>query len=422
MMKILYMNWKSYAGEDLLEAFSHLKDRTGNPVEVMAYPFENTEKRTDPAFEERFTAALKKEKPDAVCSFNYYPLISSVCGRENVPYLSIVYDSPHISLYSYTTLNPCNHIYVFDSAVAEEFHRQGIPTVHYLPLAVNVQRMDAMRSRIEPAENAGTGAVQKDASTIHDRFDADVAFVGSLYTEDHTFYDRMEPKLDDYTRGYLKGVIDSQLLVDGVNFVQKCLTPPIVERMMQAYPMEPNPDGVETSAWIYAQYMINRKVTQIERTRLLTAIGERFGGDCTVALYTRDASFRAAGIANRGRIDYYNDMPFAFKCAKINLNITLRSIHKGIPLRAFDIMGAGGFLLTNYQPDFLLHFVPGEDFVYYESDEDLLSKIDYYLTHEEERAAIAQSGHEKVVRYHSWEKRLQQILEDALGVKVDIIE
>ena len=398
-MKVYFMDWKSFGNEDLLAAFAAVKDRDGKAPEVVRYPFENTEKRTDPAFEERFLSDLESGRPDAVFSFNYYPLISLVCNRAGVPYISYVYDSPHIALYSYTAINPCNHIYVFDYDVAERFNSQGIRTIRYLPLGVNVRRLDGM----------GNGA---------DRFDADVAFVGSLYTEAHTFYDRMEPKLDDYTRGYLEAVMAAQQQIAGINFVEDCLSPEIVARMMKALPAPPNADGVETSAWIYANYMINRKITQTERVKLLKKIGERFGGDRIVALYTKDPSVRFPGITNRGEIDYYNDMPFAFKRAKINLNITLRSIHKGIPLRAFDIMGAGGFLLTNYQPDFLLHFVPGEDFVYYESDEDLLSKIDYYLTHEEERKAIAASGHDKVAAYHTWELRLKQILADVFPESV----
>lgn len=398
-MKLLYLNWRCFAGEDVLDAMNRLVDANGAPVSVISYPFENTEKRTDPVFEERFLGDLQREQPDAVFSFNYYPLISLVCDRAKVPYLSVVYDSPHISLYSYTILKECNHVYVFDSAVADTFNRQGIPTIQYLPLAVSTRRLDAMTPDDDQAE----------------RFGADVAFVGSLYTEDHTFYDRMEPKLDDYTRGYLRAVIAAQLQIDGMNFVEDCLTPRIVDGMMKAYPMPPNADGVETSAWIYAQYMINRKITQEERTAILTSVGERFGDRYRMALYTKDAGFRAPGIDNRGRVDYYDEMPFAFKCAAINLNLTLRSIHRGIPLRAYDIMGAGGFLLTNYQQDLTDFFVPGEDFVYYESNEDLMDKIGYYLTHEEERREIAQSGHDKVAAAHTWDIRLVQILEDVFG-------
>ena len=103
-------------------------------------------------------------------------------------------------------------------------------------------------------------------------------------------------------------------------------------------------------------------------------------------------------------------MPYVFKNSEINLNITLRSIQRGIPLRCFDIMGCGGFLITNYQEDLFQFFEPNKDFVYYESREDLIEKIDYYLEHEEERKSIARSGHDKVVAFHSYEHRLKEII------------
>ena len=215
-------------------------------------------------------------------------------------------------------------------------------------------------------------------------------------------------------------MIASQLAVDGVNFVEQCLREDIVQRMLKAYPMEPNPDGAETSAWIYANYMLDRRIIDSgcleELEKLLTMIGEQCGlKGRTVALYTRDTNFQKPGIENRGRIDYYDAMPSAFRCAKINLNITLRSITSGIPLRVFDILGAGGFLLTNYQPDLADCFESGRDFVYYESDADLIDKIEYYLSHEDERQEIAANGLERVRTMHTWDVRLQAIVEDVFS-------
>lgn len=103
-------------------------------------------------------------------------------------------------------------------------------------------------------------------------------------------------------------------------------------------------------------------------------------------------------------------MPFVFKNSKINLNITLRSIQTGIPLRAMDIMGCGGFLLTNFQADFLDFFQPDIDFVYYEDYEDLIEKTNYYLTHEKERLQIAKKGYEKVKQYHNYPVRIEEII------------
>lgn len=75
-----------------------------------------------------------------------------------------------------------------------------------------------------------------------------------------------------------------------------------------------------------------------------------------------------------------------------------------------DIMGAGGFLLTNYQNDFMELFEPDWEFVYFTSLEDALYKIAYYLEHEDERAQIAQNAREKMWSEFTYEKQVQRML------------
>lgn len=41
----------------------------------------------------------------------------------------------------------------------------------------------------------------------------------------------------------------------------------------------------------------------------------------------------------------------------------------------------------------------------------MLNKIDYYLTHDDERQQIALNGYRKVKKFHSYEAKLQKILE-----------
>lgn len=198
----------------------------------------------------------------------------------------------------------------------------------------------------------------------------------------------------------------AQKQVYGYNFIQELLTKDIIDDMMRILPMQPDPTSVESTEYLYAQYVINRRITATERAELLTAIGEKYPYD----LYTPDRNLQLPGCINHGPVDYYDYAPYVFKTAKINLNISLRSIVSGMPLRIFDICGAGGFLLTNYQADFLDYFVPGEDFEYFESKRDLLDKIDYYLNHEDERAAIAKNGFEKIATAHTYKHRVEEIL------------
>lgn len=376
-MKILFIEWASFGNADMKDAFA----REGH--QVVSFPFSNKDARRNAEIESALAGKLREAVPDVVFSFNYFPLISNVCKREGLPYISWIYDSPYVMLYSYTAINPCNTIYVFDRALCREFNEAGIKTVRYLPMAANTDRL---------APIAGCP------------FLYDVSFVGSLYTESHNFFDRME-NLSPYAKGYLEGLMQAQMHVQGYNFIQESLSP-IMEELYQALPMDPNPDGVETREYLYAQYVVNRKLTGLERLRLLTAVTKRH----TLDLFTIDPAFSLPNLRNHGTTDYYAEMPLVFKQSRINLNISLRSIKSGIPLRAFDIMGSGGFLLSNYQEDFLENFTPGVDFEYYESENDMLQKIDYYLSHEDERIAIAKNGHDKVAAAHTYRDRVREML------------
>lgn len=154
--------------------------------------------------------------------------------------------------------------------------------------------------------------------------------------------------------------------------------------------------------------MLNRHISRMERKNVLEAIGSRWKMD----LFTGSdiSELNAPGIVNRGYADYFKDMPRIFNTSKINLNITSKSIISGIPLRVFDIMGSGGFVLSNYQPELAELFENGREVVMYESVDDLVEKIDYYLTHEDERKEIARAGCKKVQKMYRFEVRIREIL------------
>ncbi len=358
---------------------------------LVCFPFFNKDARNDASAVSGLPALLHKETPDVVFSFNYFPVVSNVCHKENIRYISWIYDSPYVMLYSYTAIHPCNTIYVFDKEVYLEFHKAGIATVHYLPMAANTERLDALTAQ---ADTSGDG-----------RFLYDISFIGSLYTEKHNFFERME-NLSDYTKGYLDALMTAQMNVHGYNFIQETISP-IMEDLYQALPIMPNADGVETKEYLYAQYVINRKITGLERNALIRSIADRHSFD----LFTHDGDFSLPNVINHGPVDNYREMPLVFRRSKINLNISLRSILSGIPQRAFDIMGSGGFLLSNYQNDFPDYFTPGEHFDFYESRADLLNKIAYYLSHEEERRQIARNGHDQVAAAHTYRHRVREMLD-----------
>lgn len=390
-MKIIFLEWFSYGNQDIIDAFNELGH------EVVKIKADQEKGRSDVNEVNRLKEEFEKANADLIFSFNYWPAVSLAAKELDMTYVSWVYDSPHVVMFSYTVIYPKNYVFCFDKQLVNQFRIAGINTVYYLPLAANPDRLSKLNDY--KMFNATKWAVQKS-----------VSFVGSLYTTtngDNPFFNRLDG-INDYTRGYINGLMESQRKVYGYNFIEEMLknSPDIVEEMKRVLPMQPNPEGVETVEYLFAQYVINRQITHLDRMDIVQKVSDRFGMD----LYTRDEDFKLPGLINHGRIDNYGMAPYVFKKSKINLNISLRSILSGIPLRAFEIIGAGGFLISNYQPDFDDCFIAGEDYVFYESIEDLMNKIDYYLSHESDRKAIAESGLNRIRDNHTYLHRVQEML------------
>ena len=127
-----------------------------------------------------------------------------------------------MSLYSYTLINPCNYVFLFDKTTYLKFKHAGITTVHYLPLAANVKRLQAMDT---PASLSGS-------------FSADVAFVGSLYNEDHNLFDRFT-NLPPFTSGYLDAIMDAQQKLYGCFLLEELLSPEILKDLQCSVPYTP---------------------------------------------------------------------------------------------------------------------------------------------------------------------------------------
>lgn len=381
---IIIYDYKHFGIDDISEVF------VDKGYRIHKISGQLSDVRCDKEFEQRLTKMIEEVKPEFIFTFNYYPLISNVAKEYELLYISWVYDSPLVTLYSYTIINSCNRVFLFDYKMYEELRAAGIGTVFYLPLAVNTKRMDRL--------------IQSKRRT---EFNCDVSFVGSLYNEKkHSLYDRLYDGLDDYMKGYLDALVRVNFDLYGIDMLQQVINDEnIIKGLQKSIFVDRNYDGVESPAYSYAEYFVARKITELERTRIMEIIPKEY----KVNLYTHNAEYKVRGINNCGMIDYYDDMPFVFRNSKINLNITLKSIKTGIPLRVFDIMGAGGFLLTNYQIEMSEYFEPGKDYVVYESIKDIPELIHYYMKNEDERKKIADNGYKKVKEYHGFTNRIEDM-------------
>jgi hypothetical protein len=104
----------------------------------------------------------------------------------------------------------------------------------------------------------------------------------------------------------------------------------------------------------------------------------------------------------------FEDAAAIFSDAKICFNI---AVSNDINMRNFEVMGAGGFLLTERVPHLEELFTDGVHCVMYDTIDEAVEKAKYYLAHDEERIKIANAGYEEVLKKHTIEHRVDAILE-----------
>ena len=382
---ILFVEWACFGTPFLIQSF----EKNGYKIDRYSIPRKEIDTRRDIDYTEKLVHRILSKTYAAVFTINYFPIVAIACKACRIPYISWTYDSPFVQLYSKTIAYETNIIFVFDNHTVQELRGLGCNNVFYLPMAVpddyyiNLQKKNYNKAIYE----------------------SDISFVGSMYSEDFQNPFRKMKELTGYYKGMIEGIIEAQRKVYGYSFLQEILidNPDLVKKIHEICPVTITEDSLETMEWIYANYYLARSVTAKDREILLKKISEQYN----VRVYTPERKIE--NMDCRGKVDYYTEAPYVYSNSKINLNISLRSIQTGIPLRAFDIMGNGGCLLTNYQQDFLEYFEPDKDLLMYGSDEEAMEKIKFYLENDSAREKIANSGFQKVMNAHTYSDRIKVI-------------
>lgn len=391
-MEILFYRYNNICEPDIIQTFHHFG------ITVYTEEMEMTDKRVTPKqCAAKVTQWLMEHTFTFVFSINFFPAVSYTCSHFKVPYVCWSVDSPVPELFSNALRSEWNRVFLFDRAQYEFFHPINPECIFYLPLAANVKRWEDI--------------VLQMTTEDFEKYGGDVSFVGSLYTEKCRYDEllRAHPSaVSQYTRGFIDGLMEAQLKVYGYNFIADALTDRVIREIADADPdfYKGSDTYMDTDRYLTAHQYIGIKLAAVERQRTLKRLSERFH----VNLYTRSSSSALPGIHNMGPALTLTEMPKIFHASRINLNITMRPIETGLSLRVWDVLGCGGFLLTNYQAEISEYFEIGKELETYESMEELETKAEYYLTHEEERMEIAINGYEKVAGLHTYELRIAEMI------------
>lgn len=387
-MKLLVYRWGSLSESLFCETLKVLE------IEYVEFAREMKNYHYDTAFAQEMIELIHREKIGQVFSYDYFPLIAMLCEINRIPYISWIYDCPQYTLQSKTLSSPYNYIFCFDKAYTKRLQDMGALHCEHYPLAVDEKMLEKARR--------GKG---KD----EEGYTCDVSFIGSLYNESRNRF--RYAKLSEYVKGWTNGIIEAQLLVYGYNFLKEALKekPEVVKELKEKCQLQLGEEFLQDDLQLVAD-VLGVEVSARERELVLNRISDF----ARVKLYTTSEvpeSLKKTKLEVGEPVDYEAELPLIYANSKININITSKTIETGIPQRIFDIMGCGGFCLTNYQSEIAEHFEDGKELVVYYNLPDLLAKVDYYLEHEEERRRIAETGRKKVLEYLGLKYRMQGMLE-----------
>lgn len=387
-MKILFYQYGSICEPDIIDAMTRLN------IDVTCITNEIYNKSLIPKqIVELLQDALNAYHYDAVFSINFYPIISEVCNIYHIRYICITVDSPILELFTHSISNQWNRIFLFDHEQFLELSQYNPSFIYYLPLATNTNRWNKVINSCSTADR--------------EKYSHNIAFVGSLYTEKSP-YDKVK-NLPPYIHGYLNGLMNAQLHIYGSYFIEEILSNDVVDEYKKCHPdfFKLEYDNYLNDKKTLAQFYIGNKISSLERVKCMEVLSDKYDID----IYTGSNTKQFPRLNNHGFAKTHTEMPLIFNNSKINLNITSKTIRSGIPLRIWDILGCGGFCLTNYQSELTEYFTPGEHLDYYDSMESLLEKTEYYLSHEKERCEIAKNGKNLIESSHTLDSRVNLMLE-----------
>lgn len=385
-MKILYVYGLS-TEKNIVQTLRKLQ------CDVMEYPEVQDTSNMD---EEKINALVAYVKEHGITHLMSIHLIYNVAVAAywaGIKYISVIWDAPYLK--AYTVMGTLDNIWysAFDKLDAERMRQGGCPHVMYQPLSVNRENILAWKKRFLAKR----------------RYIHDISLIANLY-EDNA-YDRCLDLLPENMQAYFRSIFEEAAFKwDGVNRVYGKTGQAILEYMKLVSPTLKinNPYNVEDVRYFEAMYLI-RKLANIERVCVLNLLAE----DHDVYLYTYSEVDETLmpKVHRRPPVQVGEATSFIYAGTKINLNIALKGIEGGTTQRIMDIMGAGGFVLTNYCEETAELFEEDKEIVMFRTPEELIQKVDYYLEHEEEREQIARAGHERAMNDYTYEKKIKRLLD-----------
>ena len=366
---------------DELAGALHAEGHRVFPVELSRWPHKEIER------------ALEALDPQCVMTVNTNPALSELCDRLGRPLIVWEVDPSLDRRPERVNANRSTRVFTNRKAALAGLQDAGYASVAYLPLAASqVDRHPVPLDELE------------------ERYRSQVCFVGASLAEGARasrrkflhLYASWRCAPEENLEGF-ETHLDQVLAIqhaDDVYRIPELAEEHYADFLDAARRSHTRQDPVQWLAEIAAAG---------KRWETITALGRQ---GITVWGDEGWADVHEHGGVYRGRAHPGAEINRIYSGGLINLDVNRMYQIDVVPLRVFEVLACGGFLLTEHCDPVADMFEVGRDLETYRSRVELVEKVEYFLAHPDEAGAIDAHGRETFLREHTLRNRVERMLAD----------
>ncbi|MBW1895109.1 MAG: glycosyltransferase [Deltaproteobacteria bacterium] len=342
---------------------------------------------------EEISLAIRRFKPLVAFAVNYTNGLAELFESHGVDLICWEVDPATDHIQPISSNSDRAYVFTYREANIEEFVKAGFKKVEYLPLASDTEKRSPAQLSAEE----------------HGIYDANMSFVGSSMTENAISLRKIF--LSQY-KAYRDGSADA--VEEGNQLLEEILS---IQR--QDFSIYVIPDLLDKTFFNFINYLfelpgaydpfilvgeIAASEKRINYIANLGSLGVKVWGD---------EGWRSAeqyGVKYMGSAGHTFEINKIYSASSINVDINRLYQMDIIPMRIFDIMACGGFVLAEHSTELNNIFEIGKEVETYSTFDELASKAAYYLNHESEALEIAERGRDEVRKNHRISTRVEHML------------
>ena len=340
---------------------------------------------------EEIQYTLFKFKPELLFVVNYISGLAELSQKTQIPVACWEIDPFVDRLSRPPASTELCWIFCYRPALVEEFKNAGFKHVYYLPMGADLHLRRP--AKLTPQEK--------------EYYHAPVSFVGSSMLEQALNFRKLLLKLYGEFKPGAHHLRQFETNLEEILQIQRDNFTHFVIQELATYYFHDFIQFCEQNRHPDPVVLISEMAASEKRVNYLSVVspyGLKIWGDKGWQVLE---SYGATYMGYAGR---HHEINKIYTATQINLDVNRLYQNDIVPLRIFDTLACGGFILAEYSEEIERLFDIDNELVCYQNHTDLSKKVHYFLQHPQEARQIAEKGRQAVIEKHAFALRMQKIL------------